>query len=139
MGWKHYEPAEPPPPQKKKKKKREPQAGRGLLGVHSLLPPPQALRFQSQAGELEARETGNEHAKDHRKEKGERKGESSFLSPPLPLLRTHHFRSERETSGNERCLKHVRDIGRKAVLSDVKTAFTCTPALNCRNWSALIG
>ena len=26
-------------------------------------------------------------------------------------------------------LKRDRDIGRKAVLSDVKTAFTCTPAL----------
>ena len=30
-----------------------------------------------------------------------------------------------------RCLKRDRDIGRMAVLSDVKTAFTCTPALNC--------
>ena len=28
-----------------------------------------------------------------------------------------------------RCLKRDRDIGRKAVLSHVKTAFTCTPAL----------
>ena len=28
-----------------------------------------------------------------------------------------------------RCLKRDRDIGRKAVLSDVTTAFTCTPAL----------
>ena len=28
-----------------------------------------------------------------------------------------------------RCLKRDRDIGRKAVLSDIKTAFTCTPAL----------
>ena len=26
-------------------------------------------------------------------------------------------------------MKRIRDIGRKAVLSDVKTAFTCTPAL----------
>ena len=37
------------------------------------LPLPQALGFQSQAGELEARETGDEHAKDHGKEKGERR------------------------------------------------------------------
>ena len=29
----------------------------------------------------------------------------------------------------QRCLKRDRHIGRKAVLSDVKTAFTCTPAL----------
>ena len=28
-----------------------------------------------------------------------------------------------------RRLKRDRDIGRKAVLSDVKTAFMCTPAL----------
>ena len=28
------------------------------------------------------------------------------------------------------CLKRDRDIGRKAVLSDVKKALTCTPALN---------
>ena len=36
------------------------------------LPPPQALRLQPQAGELEARETGDEHSRDHVKEKGER-------------------------------------------------------------------
>ena len=29
----------------------------------------------------------------------------------------------------QRCLKRERDICRKAVLSEVKTAFTCTPAL----------
>ena len=29
----------------------------------------------------------------------------------------------------QRCLKRESDIGRKAVLSDVKTAFTFTPAL----------
>ena len=28
-----------------------------------------------------------------------------------------------------RCLKRERDIGRKVMLRDVKTAFTCTPAL----------
>ena len=33
-----------------------------------------------------------------------------------------------------RRLKRDRDIGRKAVLSDVKTAFTFTPALN---WSVV--
>ena len=39
------------------------------------LSPPQTLRFQPQAGKLEARETGDEHA--------------------------HHLRSERETAGDE--------------------------------------
>ena len=33
----------------------------------------------------------------------------------------------------KRRLKRDRDICRKAVLSDVKTAFTCTPALNAAN------
>ena len=36
------------------------------------LPPPQAFRFRSrsgEAGELEARETGDEHRRDHGKEK----------------------------------------------------------------------
>ena len=30
----------------------------------------------------------------------------------------------------KRCLKCDRDIGRKTMLSDIKTAFTCTPTLN---------
>ena len=48
---------------------------------------------------------------------------------------TVKFTQNRLTVVNEisreikRCLKHDRDIGRKAVLSDVKTAFTRTPAL----------
>ena len=48
---------------------------------------------------------------------------------------TVKFTLNRLTEVNEisieikRCLKRDRDIGRKAVLSDVKTAFTCTPAL----------
>ena len=37
--------------------------------------------------------------------------------------------------GIKRCLKRDRDFDRKAVLSDVKTAFTCTPALrDVRCW-----
>ena len=34
----------------------------------------------------------------------------------------------------KRCLKRDRDIGRKAVLSHIKTAFTCTPALIMLMW-----
>lgn len=57
----------------------------------SKLPPPHAPRFQSQTCEFEARETGDEHVRDHGKEK-----------------EAHHFRSERETPGNETGVKRVR-------------------------------
>ena len=40
------------------------------------------------------------------------------------------------STGIWRRLKCDRDIGRKAVLSDVKTAFTFTPALSCGNIAA---
>ena len=58
------------------------------------LPPPQALRFsrkEGKAGELEARETGDEHVWDHGKEKEE--------GHPFPFpssLAAHHFRNERD-------------------------------------------
>lgn len=42
------------------------------------LPPPQALRFQSQAGELEARETGDEYARDYGKN-GETSGNEAVI------------------------------------------------------------
>ena len=51
------------------------------------MPPPQALQFSpkaGEAGELEAGETGDEHPRDR------------ILSPSLPPLRAHHFRSERD-------------------------------------------
>ena len=34
----------------------------------------------------------------------------------------------------QRCLKRDRDIGRKALLSDVKTTFTCTRALKSEHF-----
>ena len=60
------------------------------------LPPPQALPFsrnKAGEGELEAQETGDKHARDHGKEKEERR---NILSPSLLPLRAHHFRSERD-------------------------------------------
>ena len=39
----------------------------------------QTLRFPSQAGELKARETGDEHARDHGKEKEERRFLGHFV------------------------------------------------------------
>ena len=52
---------------------------------------------------------------------------------------TQKFTQNRKTLVNEisrgiwRCLKHERDIGRKAMLNDAKTAFTFTPdqSQNC--------
>ena len=50
-------------------------------------------RFDSVAKKVKQRETGDEHARDHGKEKEERR---NILSPSLPPLRAHHFRSERD-------------------------------------------
>ena len=53
----------------------------------------------------------------------------------MPQKSPKRFTQNRQTVVNKvsrgiwRCLKHDRDIGRKALLSDVKTAFTYTPAL----------
>ena len=47
--------------------------------------------------------------------------------PPLPVLFDQSLMKYAEI---QRGLKRDRDIGRKAVLSDVKTAFSCTPAFN---------
>ena len=40
MSWKHYQTVDPPPP------KIEPQVGKGLFGVHLLIPSPQISIFQ---------------------------------------------------------------------------------------------
>ena len=56
-------------------------------------------RFDSEAGEageLEARETGDEHKRDHGKEKEERRNASRILSPSLHPLRAHPFGSDRD-------------------------------------------
>ena len=53
------------------------------------LPPPQAFRVSrkaGEAGELEARETGDEHARDHGKEKGERRNACENLVDFLAIL-----------------------------------------------------
>ena len=55
----------------------------------------------SEAGELEARETGDEHARDR------------IFSPSLPPLRAHHFCSERDVWERGRICyftKNVRDL-----------------------------
>ena len=61
------------------------------------LPPSQALRFQSQAGELEARETGDEHARDHGKEKEKTPTRRRVVTWQF----CHFLRSGRGTAENE--------------------------------------
>ena len=116
MGWKHYQTADYP--------KREPQVGSGLFGIRLLI-----LHFKFQFT---------------------KSIKSSTFHIPLILIyplrkhisfqkcpkNTQKFTQNRLTVVNvmsieiQRCLKRDRDVGRKAVLSHVKTAFTCTPALN---------
>ena len=115
MGWKHYQTVDP--------HKREPQVARGLFGIRLLI-----LHFKFQFSKSIKSSTFH-----------------IFLNLTYPLRKnicfpkcpkiTQKFTQNRQTVVNEisreiSCrLKRDRDIGRKAVLSDVKTAFTCTPAL----------
>ena len=53
-----------------------------------------------------------------------------FLFPKMSKNRPKiYIKPPNGSYGIKSCLKRDRDIGRKAVLSDVKTAFRCTPAL----------
>ena len=58
----------------------------------------------------------------------------NIFFPKCPKI-TQKFTQNRQTVVNaisieiQRCLKRDRDIGRKAVMSDIKSAFTFTPAL----------
>ena len=123
MGWKSYQTVEwfdppplPPP-------KREPQVGRGLFGVHLLI-----LHFKFQFAKSIKSSTFHIFLNltyPFRK---------NISFPKCPKI-TQKFIQNFQTVVNEisrgmwRCLNRDRDIGSKAVLSHVKTAFTCTPAL----------
>ena len=115
MGWKQYRTVDHP--------KREPQGGSEVFGIRLLI-----LHFKFQFAKSIKSSTFQI---------------SLNLTYPLrknisfqkcPKI-TQKFTQNRLTVVNEmsieiqRCLKCDRDIGRKAVLSHVKTAFTCTPAL----------
>ena len=65
------------------------------------MPPPQVLRSQSQAGELEAQETGDEKARSRGRRQKRCETPALFLSSSLSPLRAYQSHSERETSGNE--------------------------------------
>ena len=53
-----------------------------------------------------------------------------YLPPKMPPNHPKFTQNRIISRGIWRCLKRQRDISRKAMLSDVKTACRCTPALN---------
>ena len=113
--WKHYQTVDP--------LQKEPQVRRGLFGIRLLI-----LHFKFHFSKSIKSSTFH-----------------IFLNLTCPLRKnisfpkhpkiTQKFTQNRQIVVNEisigisRRLKRDRDIGRKAVLSDLKTAFTCTPAL----------
>ena len=117
MGWKHYQTVDP--------RKREPLVARGLFGIRLLI-----LQFKFQFSKSIKSSTFHIFLN---LTYLLRKNISYF--PKCPKI-IQKFTQNRQTVVNEMsreikcCLKRDRDIGRKAVLRDVKTAFTCTPALN---------
>ena len=115
MDWKHYQTVDP--------LQKEPQVGRGLFGIRVLI-----LHFKFQFSKSVKSSTFH-----------------IFLNLTYPLRKNLSFPKHLKITqkftqncqivdnviriGIWRRLKRDRDIGRKAVLSDVKTAFTFIPAL----------
>ena len=120
MGWKHHQRVDlPPPPSPPPPIKRGPQVCRGLFRVHLLI-----LYFEFQFSKSIKSSTFH-----------------IFLNLKYPVSKSISFPNctkknypkiytKPQTAVNEisigiwHCLKRDRD---KAVLGDVKTAFTCTP------------
>ena len=115
MGWKHYQTVDLP--------KREPQAGRGLFRVRLLI-----LHFKFQFSKSLKSATFQIFLN---LTYSLRKNISFQKCPKITQKFTQNgLRVVNEMSiAIQRCLKPDRGIGKKAVLSDVKTAFTYTPAL----------
>ena len=116
MDWKHYQTVDP--------LQKEPQLGRGLFGIRVLI---LHLKFQfSKSVKSSTFHIFLNLTYPLRKN----------LSFPKHLKITQKFTQNCQIVDNVlsigiwRRLKRDRDIGRKAVLSDVKTAFTFTPALS---------
>ena len=117
MGWEHYQTVEP--------LKKEPQVCRGLFGVRLLI-----LHFKFQFSKSIKSSTFH-----------------IFLNLTYPLRKnisftkcpkiTRTFTQNHKTlvnvlsGGIWRCLKRERDIGTKATLGDVKTAFRGNLAIRC--------
>ena len=119
LGLKWVRNTTPPPPHKK----REPQIGRGLFGVHLLI-----LHFRFQFSKSIKTSTFHTFLS---LTYPFRKNISYPKCPKITQIFTQNCQTvvNKITRGIWRCLKCYRDIVGKAVLSDVKTAFTCTPAL----------
>ena len=125
MDWKHYQTVDP--------LQKEPQVGRGLFGIRVLI-----LHFKFQFSKSVKSSTFH-----------------IFLNLTYPLRKNLSFPKHLKITqkftqncqivdnvisiGIWRRLKRDRDIGRKAVLSDVKTAFTFTPALRNMLLTSLVG
>ena len=126
MCGKHYQTVDHP--------KREPQVGRGLFGIRLLIPHFK-FQFSKSIGKCSIFHIFLNLNYPLRK---------SISFPKCPKI-TQKFTQNCQTVVMvisieiQRCLKRDRDIGRKAVLSDVKTAFTCTSALKamviCFHWA----
>ena len=131
MDWNHYQTVDP--------LQKEPQLGRGLFGIRVLI---LHLKFQfSKSVKSSTFHIFLNLTYPLRKN----------LSFPKQLKITQKFTQNCQIADNVlsigiwRRLKRDRDIGRKAVLSDVKTAFTFTPALTdtsktdtwCLSWPFL--
>ena len=116
MDWKHYQTVDP--------LQKEPQVGRGLFRIRVLI-----LHFKFQFSKSIKSSTFHIFLNlTYPRRKN--------LSFPKHLKITQKFTQNCQIVDNVisiriwRRLKRDRDTGRKAVLSDVKTAFTFTPALN---------
>ena len=118
MGWKHYQTVDQP--------KREPQVGSGLFGIRLLI-----LHYKFQFSKSIKSSTFHISLRQFNLP-----FEKKYLFPKMPKNHPNIYTkppNRRNVMSREiqRCLKRDRrDIGRKAVLSHVKTASTCTPALN---------
>lgn len=108
MGWEHYQTEDPP--RKKKRiiiiKKKKQISNKSIKPSSFHIIPQFNLSFQKK-----------------------------IYFPICPNI-TQNYTQDRKTlvnvlnRGNCRCLKRERDIGRKAMLRDVKAALTCYPALS---------
>ena len=119
----------PPPPKKKRERERELQVGKGLFGVHLVI-----LHFKFpfsksiKSSTLHIFLSWTYHFKK--------------ISPSQNAQKIHpKIYTKRQTFANEisrgiwRCLKRDRHIDRKALLSDLKTAFTFSSVLICHSLS----
>ena len=107
----------------------DPQVGKGLFGVHLLI-----LHFKLQFSKSIKCSTFH-----------------ILLNLTYPLRKNISFPKDPKFTQNRktlvnvlsrgiwRCLKRERDIGGKAMLSDVKTAFRCTPALLLKSLHRVLG